>query len=471
MKTKHGIDRRDFLNYSFKSLAAGVGTYPLLCATAALNEGGPLAPRPGHFPAKAKRLLIIYLTGGVSHVDLFDPKPKLRELDGKVIEVPSSIPLSKEMQKHPVLAPPWDFKPGGKSGVMMSDLLPAFRERVDDLCVIRTMHTDLVEHFQATLAMSTGSATLPLPSMGAWISYGIGTENQNLPSFVVLCEEPPYAGAQVWGAGFLPPVHQGTRITPGDDPVPNLRPPARDTTLAEMEAMLIRDTNDLHAAARPDDLDLKARIESFQTARGMMRVAPEIFDTGKESPKTLELYGVIPGDTKSFGYQCLMSRRFLERGVRVVELIESGSDGDANWDAHSNIRKQITRKTERIDAPLAALLTDLKQRAMLQDTLVAICTEFGRTPWTNAAGDWGRHHWGKAFTCMLAGGGVKGGLAYGETDELGATIAERGVHVHDLHATILHLMGLDHTRLIYRYAGRDFRLTDVSGTVVRDILA
>ena len=203
----------------------------------------------------------------------------------------------------------------------------------------------------------------------------------------------------------------------------------------------------------------------------MMRVAPEIFDTGKESPKTLELYGVIPGDTKSFGYQCLMARRFLERGVRVVELIESGSDGDANWDAHSNIRKQITRKTERIDAPLAALLTDLKQRAMLQDTLVAICTEFGRTPWTNAAGDWGRHHWGKAFTCMLAGGGVKGGLAYGETDELGATIAERGVHVHDLHATILHLMGLDHTRLIYRYAGRDFRLTDVSGTVVRDILA
>ncbi|HXI42288.1 MAG TPA: DUF1501 domain-containing protein [Bryobacteraceae bacterium] len=469
MIEQNRMHRRQFLNCSLGFAASAA--YPLLCATVAVNDGGPLAPKPGHFPAKAKRLLIIYLTGGVSHVDLFDPKPKLKELNGKVIDVPSSIPLSKEMQKHPILASPWEFEPSGKSGVMISNLLPKFRQRADDLCVIRTMHTDLVEHFQATLAMNTGSATLPMPSIGAWISYGLGTENPNLPSFVVLCEEPPYASAQVWDSGFLPPFHQGTRITPGDDPVPNLKPPARDTTLAEMEAMLIRDANELHAVARPEDLELKARIRSFDTARGMMKVAPRILDVTGESAKTLELYGVQAGDKKSLGYQCLMARRLLESGVRVVELIESGADGDGNWDAHNNITTQITHKTQRIDAPLAALMTDLKQRGMLSDTLVAICTEFGRTPWTNEAYSWGRHHWGKAFSCLLAGGGVKGGCAFGQTNELGSEIVENGVHVHDYHATILHLMGLDHTKLTYRYAGRDFRLTDVSGRVVREILA
>jgi hypothetical protein len=462
--------RRDFLYGSAKTMAAAWGTYPLLCATVAANGGGPLAPKPGHFPAKAKRLLIVYLTGGVSHVDLFDPKPKLKEMNGKVIEVPSSTPLSKETQKHPILAPPWDFKACGQSGLMMSDLLPKFRERADDLCVIRTMHTDLVEHYQATLMMNTGSATLPLPSMGAWISYGLGTVNQDLPPFVVLAEENPYGGGQVWGSSFLPPFHQGTRITPGDDPVPNLKAAARDVTLAEMEALLVRDTNELHAAARPDDLELRARMGSFDTARGMMQVAPELFDASREDARTLEMYGVQAGDRKSLGYQCLMARRLLERGVRVVELVESGADGDANWDAHSDIKLQITRKTDRIDGPLSALLLDLKQRGMLDDTLVAICTEFGRTPWTGEAGSWGRHHWGKAFACMLAGGGVKGGIAYGETSELGSEVAANGVHVHDFHATILHLMGLDHTRLTYRYAGRDFRLTDVSGAVVKGIL-
>jgi hypothetical protein len=470
MKCECNTGRRQFLGNTLKGLAAAYGTYPLLCSTVALNDGGPLAPKQGHFPAKAKRLLIVYLTGGVSHVDLFDPKPKLKELNGTVIDVPSSTPLSKEIQKRPLLASPWGFKPCGESGMIMSDLLPKFRERADDLCVIRTMHTDLVEHFQATLAMNTGSATLPLPSIGAWISYGLGTENQNLPSFVVLCEEPPYAGAQVWDSSFLPPFHQGTRITPGDDPVPNLKPSARETTLAEMEAMLVHDANELHAAAHPDDVELKARIRSFDTARGMMQVAPRLFDVSNENPNTLELYGVQAGDKRSLGYQCLMARRLLESGVRVVEIIESGSDGDGNWDAHNNITTQITRKTERIDAPLAALIADLKQRSMLSDTLVAICTEFGRTPWTNSEGSWGRHHWGKAFTCLLAGGGVKGGRAFGQTDELGSNIVENGVHVHDYHATILHLMGLDHTRLTYRYAGRDFRLTDVSGRVVREIL-
>jgi hypothetical protein len=464
-------DRRKFLTGSTKLLAAASSAYPLLCATVAQNQGGPLAPKPGHFPAKAKRLLVIYMTGGMSHVDLFDPKPKLTEWNGKVVEVQSSTPLSQETQKHPILAPPWGFKAGGESGLMISDLLPKLRERADDLCVIRTMHTDLVEHYQATLMMNTGSATLPLPSMGAWISYGLGTENQNLPPFVVLCEESPYAGAQVWGSSFLPPFHQGTRITPGDDPVPNLKPAERDATLAEMEAMLLRDANQLYAEARPEDLELKARMDSFETARGMMRVAPEIFDTSRESASTLAMYGVDGGDRASLGYQCLMARRLLERGVRVVELIESGADGDGNWDAHSDITLQIGRKTKRIDGPLSALLADLKQRGMLADTLVAICTEFGRTPWTNAAGEKGRHHWGKAFSCVLAGGGVKGGLAYGETSELGSEVASNGVHVHDLHATMLHLMGLDHTKLTYRYAGRDFRLTDVSGTVVRGLLA
>jgi hypothetical protein len=338
----------------------------------------------------------------------------------------------------------------------------------DDLCIIRTLRTDIVEHFQAVLAMHTGSATVPMPSLGAWISFGLGTLNRNLPSYVVLCEHMPYAGAQVWDNSFLPPYHQGVRIVPGKDPIPDLHSPARSLRLQELEAMMLRDLNELHAQARPGDLDLRARSSSFETARGLMREAPEVFDLARETNATLRLYGLQPGDQTSFAAQCLTARRLVVHGVRVVELIDTGSNN--NWDAHGNMQDHLP-KAQRVDQPLGALLRDLKQRGLLGETLVAICTEFGRTPFTDAPGTRGRNHYAETFSALLAGGGTKGGTAYGQTDEYGLRSIVDPSHVHDYHATILHVMGLDHTRLTYRYAGRDFRLTDVHGNILQKILA
>jgi hypothetical protein len=339
---------------------------------------------------------------------------------------------------------------------------------VDDLCVIRTLHTDILEHFQATLAMHTGSATIPMPSIGCWLSYALGTFNPNLPSYVVLAEETPYAGAQVWDNSFLPPYHQGVRIIPGKDPVPDLQSPARSVTLAEMEQIMLRDVNEMHADVRPEDVNLRARMDSFKVAQGMMREAPQVFDLSKESDATLKLYGATRGDNKSYAAQCIIARRLLEAGVRVVELIDTGSAD--NWDAHTDINQHLA-KGRRVDLPICGFIHDLKQRGLFDETLIAICTEFGRTPWTNTPGGNGRNHWGNSFTSLLAGAGVKGGIAYGETNEYGSKIVANPVHVHDYHATILHLMGLDHTKVTYRYAGRDFRLTDVSGEVAHGVLA
>jgi hypothetical protein len=351
---------------------------------------------------------------------------------------------------------------------MVSDLFPHLGAAADDLCVIRTLHTDIVEHFQAVLAMHTGSATVPMPSLGAWLSLGLGTLNPNLPPYVVLCEHLPYAGAQVWDNSFLPPHHQGVRIVPGGEPIPDLRPPARSVTLQELERLMLRDVNERHADARPGDLSLRARMDSFETARGMMRVAPEAFDLSRETASSLRLYGAAPGDRTSFAAQCLTARRLVERGVLVVELIDTGASN--NWDAHGDVGEHRP-KAARVDRPLAGLLRDLKARGLLGETLVAICTEFGRTPFTDAPGTKGRNHYARAFSCLLAGGGVKGGIAYGETCEYGLNIVKDPCHVHDYHATILHLMGLDHKRLTYRYAGRDFRLTGVAGNVLGAVIA
>jgi hypothetical protein len=350
----------------------------------------------------------------------------------------------------------------------MSDLFPRLRTQADHLCVLRTLHTDIVEHFQATLAMHTGSPTIPLPSIGSWLSHGLGTENPNLPPFVVLAEHLPYAGAQVWDCNFLPPDHQGVRIVPGPEPVAHLRPPTGPAGLRELESAFLQDANELHALARGDDEALRARMGSFDVARGMMREAPGVFDLSRETAATRERFGVGPGDRTSFGWQCLVARRLLESGVRVVEIIDTGSHD--NWDSHGDMATHRP-KALRVDAALTSLLEDLRERGLLEDTLVMICTEFGRTPWSDGGNGKGRNHYAKAFTCLLAGAGVRGGMAHGETDEFGAEIVRDPVHVHDYHATILHLMGFDHTRLTYRYAGRDFRLTDVSGEVVRAVLA
>ena len=451
-----GIRRREFLARSAAGLTAlGGGLYPALSLAAQLGDGHPLAPRPSHFPARAKRLILLFLTGGFSHVDTFDPKPRLRADQGK------------KLGPGYALGSPFEFKACGRSGLEVSELFPRLTTAADDLCVIRTLHTDIVEHFQATLAMLTGSATVPMPSLGSWISYGLGTFNPNLPSFVVIAEHTPYAGAQVWETSFLPPHHQGVRIVPGADPIADLRPPPRAARLRELEEVMLRDVNDLHARARPEDLRLRARMSSFEVARGMMREAPEVFDLSRESDAALELYGARRGDAKSFAAQCIVARRLLERGVRVVEVIDTGSHD--NWDAHGDM-DQHRPKARRVDQAIAGLIQDLKARGLWADTLLACSTEFGRTPWCMSPGAKGREHHARAFSSLLAGAGVRGGMAYGKTDDHGIEIAEDPVHVHDYHATILHLLGLDHEKLTYRYAGRDFRLTDVSGRVVRGVL-
>jgi hypothetical protein len=452
--------RRAFLQRS-ASTALGAGLAQQLALTAKVFGGRALAPQPGHHPARAQRLIFVFLTGGVSHVDTFDYKPKLNADHRKTVSAESL----RDVTTQPLLGSPFQFAPRGESGLMISELFPHLGSLADDLCIIRTMQTDILEHFQSVLAMHTGSATVPLPSIGAWLSYGLGTLNANLPPYVVLCEHLPYAGSQVWDSNFLPPEHQGTRLMPGEKPIEHLESAAPTATLAELESRMLQDVNAAHAASRPGDPNLGARMQSFHTARGMMRVAPAIFDVGDETQPTLDLYGLAAGDNRSFAWQCLIARRLAEHGVRTVELIDTGA-GD-NWDAHGDMQAHRP-KAQRVDQALAALLTDLKQRGLWDDTLVAICTEFGRTPWDPGPG---RNHWHKAFSCLLAGGPIRGGLAYGTTDEYGILPAEDPVHVHDYHATILHVLGIDHTRLTYRYAGRDFRLTDVAGNVLADVLA
>jgi len=455
------VQRRDFL----RGCAVGSsGLFPYLALAAHANDARVLAPQRLHHEPKARHLIFAFLTGGMSHIDTFDYKPRLRRDDGRTVP---SVDL-RGVSRQPLLGSPFRFRPCGQSGLMISELFPHLSRHADDLCVIRTLCTDIVEHFQAVLAMHTGSSTVPMPSLGSWLSYGLGTRNPNLPAFMVLCEHLPYAGAQVWDSHFLPPVHQGVRLTPGPQPIPNLASPARSATLAELERMMLRDANEMHARSRPGDLNLRARTESFDTAHGMMREAPEVFDLSRETAGTLRRYGVERGDNTSFAWQCLIARRLIERGVRTVELIDTGASN--NWDSHGDMQHHRP-KARRVDQALAALIQDLKVRGLFDETLLACCTEFGRTPWTDAPGTRGRNHYARAFSGFLAGAGVRGGMTYGETDDYGINIVRDRCHVHDLHATMLHLMGIDHTRLTYRYAGRDFRLTDVHGNVVRAILS
>lgn len=453
------MQRREFL----AKAAAGCSS-AVLCqqlATAARANGGELLlPALTHHRPKAKQLIFVFLTGGFSHVDTFDPKPKLQADHGKSIAGESL----RDITQVPLLGSPFKFHHCGQSGIEISELFPHLGQHADRLCVFRTMHTDILEHFQAALAMHTGSATVPMPSIGAWLSYGLGTLNPNLPPYVVLCEHLPYAGAQVWDSSFLPPEHQGMRLIPGDAPIANLKVPAETVAIVDLEQMLLADFNDLHARDRAGDPNLRGRIASFHTAKGMMQVAPEVLDISNETLETLSSYGVDSNDRRSFGWQCLMARRFIERGVRTVELIDTGA-GD-NWDAHGDMQAHRP-KAARVDRALASLLSDLECRGMMDETLVAICTEFGRTPWDKGPG---RNHWHRAFTCLLAGAGIKGGTVIGQTDDYGILPVKDPVHVHDYHATMLHLLGIDHTRLTYRYAGRDFRLTDVHGNVVVNAL-
>ena len=427
----------------------------------------PLAPKKPHFTPRARRVIFLYMTGGVSHVESFDHKPKLFADAGKTLTVDNWQGKRGDFKRF-LTKPQWQFQPGGKCGTQISDLFPNVREMADDLCVIRSMESDHTNHYEGTLGMHTGSFTFARPSVGAWVSYGLGTENRNLPSFMVLAPAAPYAGAQTWGSDFLPACHQGTHVVPGKEPLPNLKPGTPNPELQAMELALLGKLNRAHLEQRAADEALDARIRSFETAFGMQREAPDAFDLSRESDATLNLYGLTRGANTGFGWQCLVARRLAERGVRFLELIDVGSS--SNWDSHGNMGDH-ERLARAIDQPIAGLITDLKQRGMLDRTLLVWTTEFGRTPFNQKADHPGREHHNLVFSSWLAGGGAKRGFVHGQSDEHGILPATEAVHTHDLHATMLHLLGLDHERLTYRYAGRDFRLTDVAGEVVRPILA
>jgi hypothetical protein len=459
------FSRRAFL----RSATASSLLFPGIMHQLLADSADPLAPRLPHFPAKAKNIIFLFMTGGVSHVDTFDPKPELTKQHGK--EIDSNHPSTKDRPDYNRIflkRPQWEFKPHGQCGTEVSSLFPHVAGCVDDLALIRSMHTSHANHYNATLGMHSGSFTVARPSIGSWMTYGLGTLNRNLPGFIVIAPAQTYAGTQVYASDFLPGAHQGTLVVPGAEPVVNVRPRV-PTDRQQLELASLRELNAEHLATRENDPQLLARLQTFETAFGMQMAVPDAFDFKKETESTLASYGLKRDQKTGFGWQCLAARRLVERGVRFVELIDTGSSN--NWDAHGDM---LTHEplAKNVDQPIAALLRDLKQRGMLNDTLVVWTTEFGRTPFNNSADHKGREHHPLGFSSWLAGGGVKPGIVYGATDEIGMNAVEKPVHVRDFHATILHLMGLDHERLTYRHAGLDFKLTGVEhAKVVKGVLA
>ena len=464
MNTAH-TSRREFLQRA----SGGFGALALagLLAEDARGATDPLAPHQPHFAPQADRVIFLFSTGGTSHIDTFDYKPQLIADHGKKITASRWLNKPGQFERY-LIQPRYKFAQHGKSGLWVSELFPRLAGVIDDVCMLNAMHCDSDGHDKATLAAHTGSAQFARPSAGAWVSYGLGTPNRNLPSFMVLAPAAPYAGAQTWGSDFLPACHQGTHVVPGPEPLPNLKPRGPAPDLQGLELELLGKLNRRHLERRAADLALDARVRSFETAFGMQREAPEAFDLSQETAATHAMYGLEQGATSGFGWQCLVARRLVERGVRFLELIDVGSSN--NWDSHGNMADH-ERLAKAIDQPIAGLLTDLKQRGLLDRTLVVWTTEFGRTSFHEKADHPGREHHNLVFTSWLAGGGVKGGYVHGRSDEHGILPAEGGVHTHDLHATILHLLGLDHERLTYRHAGRDYRLTDVAGQVVHELFA
>jgi hypothetical protein len=434
---------------------------------AAPVAGNPLAVRPPHFPAKAKQVIHIYLNGGPSHLDTFDPKPLLKKYEGQ--KLPQGN-LTTERATGAALPSPFSFKKYGQSGIEVSEVFARTAGHVDEICFIRSMHANTPNHEQSMRLMNCGDERLSRPSMGAWLTYGMGSENANLPGFIVLCPGLPVADVSNWRSAFLPGIYQGTHIdtrkTKVEDLLDNIRNQAvtRDDRRRQLD--LLAELNRRHQQPRSEDAALEARIQAFELASRMELAATDAFDLSREPKSIRALYG-----EGIHGRQLLTARRLIERGVRIVQCYH----GDVQpWDSHNNIAQEHRRLAAACDGPIAALLTDLKQRGLLSETLVICGGEFGRTPaveLVNGKPGHGRdhNHWG--FTVWLAGAGVKGGCVHGATDEFGYRAVENKVHVHDLHATILHLLGFDHTRLTYRYAGRDYRLTDVHGNVVRAILA
>jgi hypothetical protein len=430
----------------------------------------PLAPRPPMYAPRAKRVIFLFMSGGPSHVDLFDPKPRLYQDDGKPL--PFEQPKLVRTRTGSLLRSPFAFRKHGAAGIEVSELLPHLARRVDDLCVIRSMVADNINHNGACLQMNTGEQAFSRPSLGSWLLYGLGTENQSLPGFVVISPAQPAQGAPLWSSSFLPAAYQGTLVSDLAHPIANLANERASLASQREELDLIERLNVLHRDAREEDSRLDARIASFELAYRMQTEAPEAFDVEGESAATKDLYGLGEPATDIFARQCLLARRLVERGVRCVQVYHTATSKRSScqlWDQHSGLREELTANCAAVDKPIAALLTDLRARGLLDDTLVLWGGEFGRTP--TAENTNGREHHPFGFTMWLAGGGVKGGLVHGATDEFGWYAVEDPVHVHDLHATMLHLMGIDHEKLTYPYGGRSYRLTDVHGKVVEAILA
>lgn len=447
---------------------AGLG---LLGSTARCIAESTAPDSRTHHQAKAKHVIVLYMSGGFSHVDTFDPKPRLLRDHDTSIGPPIAADPDQPKNDRYLKAPNWRFRPNRKCGTEVSDLFPHLREVMHEVTLIRSMHSDHRDHGEATLQLHTGSTNTPMPSLGAWLSYGLGTENDKLPGHVVISEHRPYNGPMVWDANFLPAVHTGVRVIPGDEPLPYLKPesPAK---LQDLELELLDTLNQRHLQRRGNDARLAGRRETFRTARGLQELAPDVLDISRETKETLALYGAEAGDKTSYAAQCVMARRLIEAGVRFVEVIDAVGACRDNWDAAHRDIASHAKYAKRVDQPIAALISDLKQRGLFDETLLVFCTEFGRTPWAqDGKGSKSRNHHPAAFSSWLAGGGVKRGIVYGKTDDIGNHVEENAVHMHDFHATILHLLGLDHERLTFRYAGRDFRLTDVHGHVVKELLS
>jgi hypothetical protein len=468
---QYPITRRQAL----QTVSAGFGYLALAGLTteaAAAQYRNPLSPRTPHFTPRAKHIIYLCMRGGPSHVDTFDYKPQLAVDEGK-----SAAGVVGRGKARTYLPSPFKFKQHGQSGLWISDLFPEVAKHADDLCLVNSMYTDVPNHPQAFLMMHTGAFRVARPSMGAWLLYGLGTGNQDLPGFVTINPPSDLGGAQNYGSAFLPAIYQGTRTGIQGNPIGNLHNGHLSPDQQRRQLDLVQSMNRDLLGRRPGELELEGVIESMELAFRMQRALPDVMDLSRESRATLDRYGIGKGGnggsgkkgnkaagvgTDNFGRQCLMARRLVEAGVRYVEL------GHTNWDQHGNLTRGLTNNAGAIDQPIGALLTDLKQRGLLKDTLVMWGGEFGRTP--TAQRPDGRDHNATGFSMWLTGGGIKGGRRYGSTDEHGTAAVDKRVHVHDLHATLLHLMGLDHTKLTYRYAGRDFRLTDVHGNVLKDLI-
>lgn len=461
---------------AFRAAGGGLGYLGFLSmmAEAAAPEGGavnPLAPRKPHFAPRAKKVIFLFMHGGPSSIDTFDFKERLVRDHGKPLPIKRPLAFADEAP-GPLMKSPWEFRPGGKSGILVSDLFPHVRDCVDDLCIVRSLVGEGVDHGAALLQSFTGSSTFVRPSMGAWTVYGLGTENQDLPGYITIKPTLSHGGAKNFGSAFLPGAYQGTPIGHSgmkveeikNEPIQYLVNKGLTPEQQRYELDMIQNINRRHAEMRQYDPNMEARIQAFELAFRMQTQAPEIFAVDKESEATKKLYGLDDPRTADFGWQCLLARRLSEKNVRFVQATHS-----YKWDQHSDLFNKHTSNAYEVDKPIAGLLKDLKSRGMLEDTLVIWAGEFGRTPISEGGN--GRDHNPYGYTVWMAGAGVKPGFVYGATDDIGYHAAEDRMHIHDFHATVLHILGLDHEKLTYRYSGRDFRLTDVAGVVHKKILS